>query len=295
MEISKKMIDEVVETLAKEGLNLKAEERKVEKLNGESYKGVLFMPAGENVGITVNTEGINSASELADIVRRAFSERPAVDLDELCDYERMKKTLVTEVVNAETNKEMLANVPHYMIEDMAVVCRFVLKSDANGKASILVTNQILEDMKVSKEQLFEDAKVYAPVNAPLKIISLCDFMLRTIKDEQIKAIVARDLIARPELNDIRIATVSDGIHGACVLSYGEFFETASELVEGNFFVIPSSIHEIIFCPEGMDEMGANELLKMVTNVNANCVSPNEKLADSVYRYNYYENTFSKVA
>ena len=58
----------------------------------------------------------------------------------------MKKTLVMEVVSAETNKEMLETVPHRNIEDMAVVYRFALNSSNEGMASILVTNQLLKSM-----------------------------------------------------------------------------------------------------------------------------------------------------
>ena len=52
----------------------------------------------------------------------------------------MKEKLAMEVVSAEVNKEMLETVPHQNIEDMAVVYRFVLSSNDDGIASILVTN-----------------------------------------------------------------------------------------------------------------------------------------------------------
>ena len=44
---------------------------------------------------------------------------------------------------------MLANVPHQDMEDMAVVYRFVVNSDDEGRATILVTNQILDSMGVT--------------------------------------------------------------------------------------------------------------------------------------------------
>jgi hypothetical protein len=41
---------------------------------------------------------------------------------------------------------------------MAVVYRFVLNSDDDGRASILVTNQLLESMGVTPKQLHADAR-----------------------------------------------------------------------------------------------------------------------------------------
>lgn len=55
------------------------------------------------------------------------------------------------VVSGETNKDLLETVPHKDIEDMAVVYRFVLNSDAEGRASILATNQMIENFGITAE------------------------------------------------------------------------------------------------------------------------------------------------
>lgn len=84
-------------------------------------------------------------------------------------YSQMKEKLAMEVVSAEANKEMLETVPHQNMEDMAVVYRFVLNSDDEGRASILVTNQLLESMGVTPEQLHADAMENAPQIKPVEI------------------------------------------------------------------------------------------------------------------------------
>ena len=77
--------------------------------------------------------------------------------------------LAMDVVSAEANKEMLETVPHQNIEDMAVVYRFVLNSDDEGRASILVTNQLIENMGVTPEQLHVDAMENALQIKPVEI------------------------------------------------------------------------------------------------------------------------------
>lgn len=86
-------------------------------------------------------EVVDNAIEVID---HGINERPDFDIDSFTDYSRMKEKLAKEVVSAETNKDMLENVPHKKLEDMAVVYRFVLESSDEGRASILVTNQIFQ-------------------------------------------------------------------------------------------------------------------------------------------------------
>jgi len=62
----------------------------------------------------------------------------------------MKEKLAMEVVSAEANKEMLEAVPHQNIEDMAVVYRFVLNSDDDGRAFILVTGTLIQSRCASR-------------------------------------------------------------------------------------------------------------------------------------------------
>lgn len=88
-----------------------------------------------------------------------------------------------EVVSAEANKEMLETVPHQNIEDMAVVYRFVLSSD-DGRASILVTNQLLENMGVTPEQLHADAMENAPQIKPVGIKGMSEVLAEMMGVEQ---------------------------------------------------------------------------------------------------------------
>lgn len=93
-------------------------------------------------------EVVDKTSQL---VADSLENKPEVDMATLTDYDKMKDKLVMEVVSAETNKDLLETVPHKDIEDMAVVYRFVLNSDAEGRASILATNQMIENFGITAE------------------------------------------------------------------------------------------------------------------------------------------------
>ena len=174
-----------------------------------------------------------------DVVTNGITQRPDFDINSLSDYSQMKEKLAMEVVSAEANKEMLETVPHQNIEDMAVVYRLVLNSDDEGRASILVTNQLIESMGVTPEQLHADAMENAPQIKPVEIKGMSEVMAEMMGLFPVA----------PEDEKIYVATVPDKVHGAGVLAYQNFMDQAAERAGGDFFILPSSIHEILIVPD----------------------------------------------
>ena len=70
---------------------------------------------------------------------------------------------------------------------------------------------------------------------------------------------------------------------ACMLYPGVLKEFAKKL-QNDFFILPSSVHEIILVPaeKGTDK---DTLREIVTDINRTQVAEDEVLADSVYYYN----------
>jgi hypothetical protein len=85
-------------------------------------------------------------------------------------------------------------------------------------------------------------------------------------------------------------SIPDKLHGACVISYQDFMDQAAIRLGGDFFVLPSSIHEILLVK---DDGNANyhNLQSMVQEVNATQVDPAEKLTDNVYHYDSKDHVF----
>ena len=87
-----------------------------------------------------------------------------------------------------------------------------------------------------------------------------------------------------------VASVPDKIHGAGVLAYQDFMDQAAERVGGDFFILPSSIHEVLIVPDN-GNMSLSDLEAMVKEVNATQVAPEDKLTDSVYHYDSQAKVF----
>ena len=80
-----------------------------------------------------------------------------------------------------------------------------------------------------------------------------------------------------------VATNNKKVNGAGVILYEGLLKTFAKKIGSDFYILPSSIHEVIFVPANGD-MDVRYLIQMVKEVNATEVSPSEVLSDNVYKY-----------
>lgn len=268
----------------------------IEKTN-QNYEAISVVPAGGNIGVNYNIENAFASYEhsgdyegvlasATGAIASGLDQVPVVNVNALMNYEIMKEKLSVEVISAEVNEELLAKVPHDRIEDLAVVYRFIMESNEDGRASILVNNDLIERMGVTHEQLRADALENSTEIRPAVIQGMNEVMKEMMGPE------AYEMFGIPDDTEemMFIATVPDKNSGAGVLAYQDFMDQAAEKIGGDFFILPSSIHEILLVPDD-GQKGADELKAMVMDVNATQVSPEERLSDNVYHYDSKEHIF----
>ena len=291
-------MEEVKNQLEDAGIDAKISLNTVKKLN-DTYEAMTVTPEGESIGVNIPIskfydaydEGMSveeAVSRAVDLITQGFEEKPDINLDELSDYSVMKEKLAMEVVSAETNKEMLETIPHKMMEDMAVVYRFVINSDEDGRSSILVTNQMLDNFGITAEELHADAMENAPQLKPVEIKGMTEVLAELMGVEEAEMMGVGPVA--PEDEQMYVASVPDKVHGAGVLAYENFMDMAAERAGGDFFILPSSLHEVLIVPDN-GNVKLEDLENMVREVNATQVAPQDKLTDSVYHYDSKEKIF----
>ena len=82
-------------------------------------------------------------------------------------------------------------------------------------------------------------------------------------------------------NPMNIITLDTCMYGAGLLYCEEFF-AQMEKKFGEFYILPSSIHELIIVPKRRGKMGKDKLTQLVKEVNATSVSENDFLADRAF-------------
>ena len=68
-----------------------------------------------------------------------------------------------------------------------------------------------------------------------------------------------------------------------VMRYPDFREKVRGMIRGDFYILPSSIHEVILVPESFG-LEPERMQEMVKEINQTGVAPEEVLSDSVYYF-----------
>ena len=194
-------------------------------------------------------------------------------------YEVMKNRLMMQVINTKGNEELLCTVPHVEFADLSLVYRFVFNTEP--LQTCVVTDDLMYGYKISHEQLHTNALKSSTNNFPVTIKSLEEMLFGFCPDS--------DPL-------FYIATIKGNTYGASCLCYPGFFERAAEVMKGSFYILPSSIHEVLLAPADPDDLAdlnetAKNLKDIVQTVNGTEVAPEEKLSDSVYYYDAKNRTF----
>lgn len=184
----------------------------------------------------------------------------------------------------------LENVPYIPFLDMVITFHILMIEDEDGIGSVLIRDALQKTWNISTKQLFQLAEKNTIRMYPLQIRSM-EQVFSDIEEKHPKLSEEYPVEAMKQegLQDILIASNRKGINGATVLLYPDCLEQLEEQCGGDYYILPSSIHEVLIMPDQYDISTPN-LHNMVLDVNANCVRPDEILSDHVYHYSRKEKT-----
>ncbi len=269
----------------------------VSKLQGQSYTGLSIQPEGSNISASMNLEDLygrmdngTSMNELLNSMEQNIDEvihnMPQIDPHSLNDYSHMKESLTLQMIPIAGNEEKLSELPHKTVEDMALVYRFDMGSNEQGSSSILITNRLLDNYGITAEQLHADAVEAAVENHPATLRNMNE-VLRDLMGDMGGAFIP------DEPSPMWVASIEGGQNGAGVLQYPGFLDQAAETLGGDFYVLPSSIHEVLFIPDD-GSMELSNLEDIVRDVNATQVAPADRLSDNVFHYDSEAHIFENA-
>ncbi len=202
------------------------------------------------------------------------------------DWESVRKMIGMKVLGYERNPELLQRVPYIRYEDLAVVFIFVLKEAGITGGVAVITSELSGLWGISAEELFAQARQSAPVLLE-PVVSNIRNMIGDCPEE------VEEIIDDPEnAVDMYILTNKSQTYGASALFYPGLLEKITDYLGGGFYILPSSVHEVILIPEAAGEPDA--LRRMVQEVNRCEVPEDMILSDNVYYYNPEEKQFRIV-
>lgn len=228
-------------------------------------------------------------------------EQPELNFAALADFEKAKELLFIRVSSAEKNADYLKNVPHTIMEDVAITYHLKMNVDENGVASAVVAHDNLRMYGVSVEELHKAALENSEKMFPAYIFDLNERMKQNYIEDMKQDGMPDELIEEflkefpePDDNAMTVVTNDVGVNGAAVIFYPGMMEKLAEMTEGDYFILPSSVHETIILPDN-GALTAKELEAMVVEINATQVEPWDRLTDEVYHYDPIDKVFEKAS
>ena len=241
--------------------------------------------------------------ELADGLCNAYCNYSAPPLDEdfTYSYEGIKSNIIYRLVNYDKNKKLLEKLPHIKYLDLAITFHCLVREDNDGIGTIRITNEHLKMWGGSLETLHLQAVKNTQRLFPSMIRSMDEVILGMLKEELAgdkdnelpDQLLGNILGDRDCSNQHKMFILSNekGINGATCLLYENILEKFSDQIHSDFFILPSSIHEVILVP--YDRTITKEALtEMVRDVNYTQVARDEVLSDRVYYYSRKNNAIS---
>ncbi len=189
-------------------------------------------------------------------------------------YEQIKDSLYLELVGIERHEKALAKMVYTQIEDMAIIYGMQVQEKSGKYMGYLFSEDMLKSMKITKQQLHHDAMENTMKMWPATIHSIVE-----IVDE----LADLDLL-HPEhrLRDMYIVSNEPKYNGAAALFYPKVMETISQKIGGDYYVLPSSLHEMfVLADDG--KMTPEELQHSLHEINWD-IDESDVLTDQVYHY-----------
>ena len=292
----RKIVTEELKKMAKEnGGQFEVEPTSVKRMQDMSYDGIRVHRCGSQIGACISLDDAYKAydngitfiaiiTRLYDQILNVLKQAPEVNVADISDYEKAKGSLYIDLVSYETNKDMLKNIPFKQISDMAMYCRLLIGHDANGIMSIVIKKEMLKMFGITSDQLFTDAVCNSAKIRPAELCSVSSVLKKFMGE-----------LSGEIMNDrLYVLSNREHLNGAATLFYPGQMQFAASKLGGSYYILPSSIHEVLLLPDD-GNVDVEELLSLVTSINKDelLLLPQDKLTDSVYYYDTTKNEFSR--
>ena len=273
----------------------------VVKMNDQKLHGLSFKMPGVDAAPTLYVNEMYEAykdgadigylaSEMANmyLMSKDAPRPPEVDLS----YDRIKDKLTVRLLDKQRNREFLSNMPYVSVgHGLAVIADINMGEDRGGEWRIAVNNGVLDSLDEDIETLFSDAMKSSVIIDPPTLVDMTSALFAP---ERINLLDRNEPIPPDDVGGMYVLANTSGSLGAVALFYPDVKEKAAELIGSDYYILPSSVHEVILVPDsaGID---AKELCDMVKQANRTVVDAQDVLSDNVYHYSKDERRLDKVS
>ena len=217
---------------------------------------------------------LNTEKEFPDISTKQFS-----------DYGEMKGKLRLRLVGREHNEAYLEEGPYRVHPMGAEILYAELEKTGEGRMGFHVTHEHLADWGIPEQEAFDTALENSQREEPIWFQSLAGRIASTLLWED----PGEGPVSK---NEMYVLSNQSKDHGAAVLLYPAVPEELHRKMQGDYYILPSSVHEVIILSKETDFTPA-ALRDMVVEINQEVVSLEDRLGNDVYEFQGRTGTLQK--
>lgn len=251
--------------------------------NNVTRLGIAIETDQEGVCATVYMDDLSDLSEedAAEKIKEMIEQtkHPDIDVAKITAKEYVFSNIIPYPIKRAGNEKLLQESAHVDFLDLAFVFRVMLPE--NERSYLLKTEavkiygcNVLEIFDIAKENMMKKQKT--------KIIPMENVIASMLGEEMEN----EDEIPKTEC-EMAVMTNQDKMYGANRLLRKDLLKKYSERIGKDLYILPSSVHELLVVPKFA--VNAEELRRMVQEVNENEVADEEILSYNVYEYSRKNN------
>lgn len=260
------------------------------KNNGKERKGITVSEKGIHISPTIYLEEyfqqFQEGKPIEKIVEKILQLYEEVKCSHpweeslLQNYEELKGKFACKLIHRGKNEKLLNDIPYVPWMDLAIVVFVLLEVSPYGTATVLVRKEHLEIWGLTEAQLFDEAKKNTPILLPYQFCPM-----RKLLQE-----ICPYAVDEGEEEEESLYVLSNKLRsfGAASMLYDGILEKVGQKLGENYYILPSSIHEVIVVPESKSPV-KQDLEEMVREINETQVEEEEVLSDRVYYFSRKEN------
>ena len=220
---------------------------------------------------------------------------------EIRSYEELKQRLGVILVGTSKNMKQLSHCVHAACFDMSLVCVMIEaagsgpggKNGPGGKIGPRTEGGETGDSGRAAPETRPRGGIVRYAWLPEEILAGFGLTPESVLHDALSAMqrrypakispIGQILQIDEEPAGLLVLTSAIGIFGAAAMFYPHVLREAAMRVGKSFFILPSSVHEVLLLPDH-GEHDARELHEMVAAINRSEVAEQDVLTDSVYYY-----------
>lgn len=205
------------------------------------------------------------------------------NVNALLKYENVKDYLFINVINVDTHKQELENMPHTIIGDLAIIYRVMIQTTDERFCSAKVTNQMMDEYGIDVATLHKDALVSSPKIMIPKYIPIETFLLG----------VPENVAYREKDKQLIIVSNEHNTGGAASMFYPNLLNEIASKLDRDLYIIPSSTDEVLVLSDSPN-LNQEHVKNTLHYVNNTIVDEDLKLSDTIYHYSKEERVLEKA-